>query len=287
MKKLYIFLVLLFPLTFFAQETLIFKTQNSFEAASSLLDDHSIPGLAQSLFQESIALSLPPFQSHFHQMDIHAGLRKCLNLLEAESPEAIGTTLAFISANNPSRATTEARMALGNYHFDRKQYADAIKQYEKISALDVNSDEESQVRFRQGYAYFIQKKFRESAAIFKEVSTQPNEYFYPVNYYLAMSEYFLENYDVAIDGFLKVERSKKYSPYIPYYVSMIYYSQKDYDKLINYAAPRLKDKSLHKKKRFLLPWVRHITSKVTIQVLSPCWKKPVKAASSLQVKYIN
>ncbi|MBK8830355.1 MAG: hypothetical protein IPN60_05765 [Saprospiraceae bacterium] len=65
-----------------------------------------------------------------------------------------------------------------------------------------------------------------------------DKYYYPANYYYGMTQYFAGNYPEAVRSFERVAPSSFYKDYIPYYITQIYFSTKDYPKVIGLATRR-------------------------------------------------
>ena len=53
--------------------------------------------------------------------------------------------------------------------------------------------------------------------------------------------YSYENYDEALENFLKLKNSEKFSSIVPYYIAQIYFIKKDYDKVIELISKIIND----------------------------------------------
>ena len=52
--------------------------------------------------------------------------------------------------------------------------------------------------------------------------------------------YFKKDYTKALDAFKRVEKNQKYASAMPYYITLIYFTQKKSDELLAYAVPKAK-----------------------------------------------
>ena len=130
---------------------------------------------------------------------------------------------------------------LGNHYYNRQDYHQAIISYDLISdGEDLESIHASELHFKKGYCLFVTKQFQAARRLFAKGINDRDIYYFPTNYYHAMASYFEGNMDAAIKGFERVRASEKYSPYIPYYLSQIYFANEEYEKLISYAEIELK-----------------------------------------------
>ena len=147
----------------------------------------------------------------------------------------------FIRKYSPDPVGANAVIEMGNYYYNAKKYDEASRFYDMLSVSDMSSGQRQEVKFKQGYAYFINKKFPQAKGAFRLIKDTDGQYYYPANYYYAMTCFFDGSYDEAIKSFEKVSSFKKYKPLIPYYVAQIYFAQGKYDKLIQTVEPSLKE----------------------------------------------
>jgi TolA-binding protein len=142
----------------------------------------------------------------------------------------------FIS-NYPSdtRAAT-AYYDLANFFYNDKNYTKAIQYYGKVNFPALAAAEQSEGHFKWGYSYFNLKKLDEAQEQFNFVKKQSSGYTPAANYYAGFIEYSKGQYDDALTDLKRAEASKSYADIVPYIVANIYYKQRKYDDLIQYAA---------------------------------------------------
>ncbi len=116
--------------------------------------------------------------------------------------------------------------------------------YNSIDTYALPSNQRSEVIFKKAYLNFIKKKFSIAKSQFRSIKDIQNEYYYPANYYYGMCNFFTEKYAEAITSFQKASGSKRYKPYVPYYITSIYFAERDFSKVINYGVSKAEDNSV-------------------------------------------
>lgn len=130
---------------------------------------------------------------------------------------------------------------LGDYQFEKKQYAVAIKTFSNVKRADLSEGDRIKITYQNGYANLMEDNFDVAEKEFFAVKDANSLYSKPATYYWAHIMYLNENYEQALDGFRKLENDPAYSRVIPLYVSHIYYKQKRYNELVNYIVPILNE----------------------------------------------
>lgn len=128
---------------------------------------------------------------------------------------------------------------LGKYYFQNKKYADASEWFAKVNTEDLTPVQLTEYKFDQAYSYFIKKKFDEAKPLFREIKDEDGKYFYPSNYYYAFICFYQKNYNEALKSFTAIQDSKMYASVIPYYLSQIYFLNKEYERTIAYIKQSL------------------------------------------------
>ena len=174
------------------------------------------------------------------QAELYAGL----SALFIEQPDAEKRLLNFIEKNAPSPVATRAQLAIGTYYYDQREYDMAIKYLSKVSNLDLNNEEIIDKKFKLGYCHFVKKDFAQAKSYFQQIKEAKTIYYYPSNYYYGITVFFEKEYDEALSSFQRAEKSKRYSKIVPSYICQIYFAKKQYQELINYGKPLLKDSNI-------------------------------------------
>src|SRR4030095_779616 len=174
-------------------------------------------------------------EPRFNQFILEAQLYRLKSWLRMDKPGTIKEVLAFANYHKPGIVAQQAIMLVGEDAFDKRQFDDAIKYLEMVDPNVVNTEEQSARSFKLGYSWFIRKEFDQAAAYFDDTREIRNKYYYPANYYYGMTQYFKGNYPEAIKSFEHVATSDFYKDYIPYYITQIYFNNKEFQKVIGYG----------------------------------------------------
>ena len=116
---------------------------------------------------------------------------------------------------------------LGDFQFEKKQYAVAIKTFSNVNRADLSENEQIKIAYQNGYANMMDENLELAANEFFTVKDANSIYSKPATYYWAHIMYLSEKYDEALEGFKKLNNDPNYSKVIPLYVSHIYYKQKN------------------------------------------------------------
>jgi tetratricopeptide (TPR) repeat protein len=156
-------------------------------------------------------------------------------------PDAENQILSLIAETDPDPIATKARFELAGFYFNQREYAKSLVYYNQISTVDLDNTAITQLRFKQGYAYFVTRDFQKARKSFGEIINIKDKYYYPSNYYYGTSAFFLNDYNEALVGFERVTTSQQYSRVVPYYITQIYFARKQYKEVIAYGEPLLND----------------------------------------------
>ena len=180
----------------------------------------------------------------FEQFALEAELLKLKAGLRTGSPGSIDQVFAFSEETRPDPVSEQAILLIGEDKYDRREYEDAIKYLSMVDGNALRPEERSSLNFKLGYVLFVRKEFDRAAELFDETREIRDKYYYPSNYYYGMTQYFKGNYPEAIRSFERVAPSTFYKDYIPYYITQIYFSTKDYQKVIGYGNQAINNPSV-------------------------------------------
>lgn len=244
-KKLVVFLFcsVLFC-SLYGQQTTVFTDANlSFKRGMEFYQK-GIFGLAQEEFRRTLDLLRPVNEPEAKLLKTQAELHFAKSAVRLNQPDGEKLILDFARTHDPDPLANQAIVEMANYYYNSKEYDRAASLFASIDAFELTRDQRSEVLFKMGYSYFVKKKFREARTAFSQIKEVQNKYYYPTNYYHGMTSFFDNSYDEAISSFKKVSKSKKYKPYIPYYITQINFAQGNYDEVIEYAADLADDKGI-------------------------------------------
>lgn len=176
-----------------------------------------------------------------------ASLYEALSAVKGESPNALPLVQSFVREFSPDPIATTAILEIITYYFNKKDYEAIIDMGDYTKFLTMNDREMAEVDYKIGYAYFVKKQFVEAKIHLGSSKDKKTEFYYPINYYHALTCFFLGDLDEALEGFAVAQKSERYSPLIPYYSTQIYFSQKKYDETINTGKKALLVEDTHNK----------------------------------------
>lgn len=227
-----------------AQSTTVYTEANeSFKRGEAFLDQ-GLFEQAQTEFQKTITKLRPVNESQAELLLTKAEFNYAKAAVQSDAPDGEKLILDFIRKYRPDPIANDALIEIANYYYNAGKYEQAVDYYSQVPTIGMTREQKSEVRFRMGYAFFIQKEFDKAKANFTQIKDFENEYYYPTNYYLGLCFFYEGNYDEAIRQFRIVEKSQKYRSYIPYYLAQIYFAERRFNELIAYAEPRLSDSRL-------------------------------------------
>lgn len=228
-----------------AQATTVFTEANAAYKEGKQLYDQSVFSLAQKKFLETQQMLRPLNDEPSRALLQDAELHYAKAAVRLGQPEGEKLILDFARKYAPDPVADNAVVEMAEFYFNSKDYEKAIALYNQLDTRTMDRSMRNRVLFNQGYAYFVRKKFPQAKASFEQLRNNANdEYYYPANYYYGLCLFYENKYDKAAETFKKVEPSPRFKPYIPFYITQIYFAQGDYDKVIAYARPKCNDASL-------------------------------------------
>ncbi|MDF1863781.1 MAG: tetratricopeptide repeat protein [Saprospiraceae bacterium] len=232
----------------FAQKTTVFTEANLAYKAGEEFYDKGLYSAAIKEYKKAMVLLLPANEPDSKMLRTRAELGYAKGAVRLDWPDGEKLILDFIRKYQPDPIANQALIEVANYFYNAKKYDKAIEFFSQIPSWELTEEQRSEVRFKMGYSFFVKQKFGEAKNNFTEVKAIENEYYYPTNYYFGLCEFFLGNYEQAVQSFRLVERSKKYKAHVPYYITQIYFAEGDFDQVVAYGEPKLKDPQVRRKK---------------------------------------
>lgn len=223
----------------FAQDSAVYTKEifEDYQRAMRLYDE-GIVGLAQQEFKKVVEALRPLHEPEAILLRTKAELFYAKSAVRMNQPDGERLIIDFARTYDPDPLANQAILEMADYYFNSKDYNRAAELFASIDVYDLSRKQRSEVKFKEGYAYFVKKKFREARVAFNEIRDIQDEYYYPSNYYYGMTSFYENKYNEAIQSFEKVGNSKKYKPYVPYYIAQIHFAKGEYDEVIKYAADK-------------------------------------------------
>jgi TolA-binding protein len=146
----------------------------------------------------------------------------------------------FIKNHPESSRISLARVALGDYFYQNKNYKKALGYYESVNRLELPAEKLPQYYLRNGYSQFLKGDRRKALLMFSEIKDKETDYTPPALYYFSHIAYEEKMYVTALEGFVRLKSDPTYGGVVPFYIAQILYIQKDYDGILEIAPDLLK-----------------------------------------------
>lgn len=231
-----------------AQQTAVFTDANLSYKRGMDFYAQGLYGQAQEEFKKVLSQNLPVQEAEFAMLQSNAELHFAKSAIQMGQAEGESLILSYIRKYSPDPVATKAQSDMADFYYNSKQYDKAAGFLEQIDMSSLSPEQRREMKFKQGYSYFVSKKFPQAQACFRQVKDQDGKYYYPANYYDGMCSFFNSNYDQAIKSFQIASQFNKYKQVVPYYIGQIHFAKGEYDKLIAYAEPLWDDNDVANKK---------------------------------------
>ena len=148
--------------------------------------------------------------------------------------------VTFILTHPESPHINEARLLLGDYFYQNKNYRKAVTYYESVNRQELEGDRLTEYFFRLGYSLYIKGDQSRALLMFSEIKDIDTEYTPPAVYYFSQIAYEQKMYQTAMEGFMRLKEDETFGNVVPFYIVQILYLQKDYDGILLMAPDLLK-----------------------------------------------
>ena len=160
--------------------------------------------------------------------------------LKLFNPDAEYRMMMFIYTHPESPRINDARLELGNYFYQNKNFRKAADYYETVNRQELKLDKLTEYFFRFGYSLYIKGDQSKALLMFSEIKDIDTEYTPPAVYYFSQIAYEQKMYQSALEGFLRLKEDETFGGVVPFYIVQILYMEKDYDGILSMAPDLLK-----------------------------------------------
>ena len=235
------------PAAVLAQQTQVFASdERHFQEGLELFDRQQY-GAAQQAFKQYLALE-PRRAGHdgptAADRTADAEYYVALSGLYLLHPDAEGLILDFAEQHPAHPRSAVAYFELGKFYFDQKNYPSAIRYLQKVAPNNLSNEQRAESDFKLAYSYFEQKEYDKARLLFDRNKAAQSQYRYASSYYAGYLAYRAGDYAGARTDLAVAEQNDAYKPVVPAVMAQIYYKEGNYDGLIAYAAPRLRQDPL-------------------------------------------
>ena len=153
----------------------------------------------------------------------------------------------FLRLYPESRQVGMARFYLGNYHYAKQQYDEALNRYRQVAPTDIEFGHRNEYHFKVGYCHFMAGDTEKAQGYFARVLNSPSKYQSSARYYYAHTQYMQGDYDLALANFQTLAKDRKFRKIAPSYIARIYYYLGREDDLLEMAPDLLASEDVFKK----------------------------------------
>ncbi len=190
---------------------------------------------AQREFQQVLVENNDPFA----EVKMNAEFYVAMCSFKLFNKDAEELFMAFMKRNPHSPMVKDARFYLGVYNYRKQKWPRSVEWFEQVRTHDLSAEQIKEFNFKLGYAYLMKGDSAKAQTQLYTAKAEESEYKVPALFYYSHLEYTQANYETALIGFQQLKNDPDFGPIVPYYISQIYYLQKKYRELVNYATPLL------------------------------------------------
>jgi TolA-binding protein len=145
----------------------------------------------------------------------------------------------YIAMHPESPRLNEARLQLGDYFYQIKNYRKAVTYYETVNRQYLQGEQLTEYFFRLGYSLYIKGDYSRALLMFSEIKDIDTDYTPPAIYYFSQIAYEQKMYQTAMEGFMRLKDDETFGSIVPFYIVQMLYLQKDYDGILSMASDLL------------------------------------------------
>lgn len=255
LKYIFLSVPIFFVLTLHAQQNPSFQVYRTWHSAMELLNKGKYAAAAEQfrLVEKSKlkTSTQAQFESELSLVKENAQYYEALCALELGNDDAESMFLRFIKDHPENPLTKLAYFQIGRSYSMQEKYVDALRWFDKVKAGELTGKENTEYKFRKGYAYFVTNDYKSAQQLFSEVKNTQSPFTDDATYYFAYIAYLNKDYHLALVNFERLKKSKKYESSYPYYITAVYFLDKRYDDVINYAVPIINNTHQQNEKEML------------------------------------
>lgn len=226
-----------------AQSTAIYQDiDKDYRAGLELFDNKDYVN-ARKTFDKVLEKVRPITDPGVDVIRINSEYYRAISALELLNPDGQKLMETFLENHTDNVKSNLAHFHLGKYFYTKKRYRSTIVHMEQVETYELDFEQYVDYKFMLAYAYFYNKDFKKAKKLFAAVKGE-EKYHYPAHYYHGFIAFMDGDYDAALKDFRKVEDHSYFGKVVPYYITSIYFEQKKYDQVIEYATPLLDDTKL-------------------------------------------
>ncbi|MCM1521462.1 MAG: tetratricopeptide repeat protein [Muribaculaceae bacterium] len=163
-----------------------------------------------------------------------------LATLRAGDDDALPLLERFLGEYPVSPRRAEVASLIGDYRWDRGDYAASLAVYEKINPMALTPGRCDEMNFRMAYAYMLLGESKTAEQLFRTLLGK-DAWRDTARFYIGYLAYASGDYKVALDYLRQADTTTAPGNAAPYYIAQIEYAQGDYEKSLKDAQAMLAD----------------------------------------------
>lgn len=248
-KKLSIYiLLLLFPIILQAQESAKFREiDKEFREGLHLFDIQQYNAAYKSFEKvnsDIIRRSALGLTEDARQMQVQSIYYMAMCDLELYHEGAENKLVNFVENYPENPLSKTASYELGSFYYRQRNFAKAIDWFEKTELGLLGKSSQNEYHFRFGYSLFETEQFEKASEHFEKLIDKNSKYSYPAAYYDGIIQFNAKNYGLALERFNFIKSSKTYGEFVPFYLTKIYFEQKNFKEALEVVLENYKNNPL-------------------------------------------
>lgn len=160
--------------------------------------------------------------------------------LELQNTDAIELLEAFNKKYPENIFLYETRFTIAKHFYKYRQFKDAQTWFLKVPAKELKKEDREEYFFKLGYSALEKKNYNLAYTSFRDAKDGDGPYALPSLYFFSHLSYEKGANQLAIEGFLKLQKDSTYCGIVPYYLAQIYQRLGQYDEVIKLAPSVIK-----------------------------------------------
>ena len=208
-------------------------------------DQHNDPAYLQSIsyFEagryEAAAVGFRHYLKTGKTTSFLVGADFYLAQIDLKANQNIQPMIQFMNHHKVAPFYVKSLLALGNYHFDLKEYKNVVPYFYRIPPNNLLESVYVNVRFKLAYSLYMDQLYNEALSLFNEVTYYFQDEKYKAHYYAGVIYFNNKDFDKALKQLLLAQKVPEMYKLTAPFIAKIYLNQKQYTEVIAYADEHL------------------------------------------------
>lgn len=152
--------------------------------------------------------------------------------------EALALFQKFLETYPVSPLRPNVMMSIGDYHFNRGDYAAALNEYAQVNPMALTSSRSEDMSYRSAYSYMLLGESGTAASLFRSLQSNAR-YGNAARFYLGYIAYVNKDYSLALQYFRNVDTSTEPGNAAPYYEAQIAFASDNFERSLELSRSLL------------------------------------------------